>query len=86
MLSGQEEPVVYTKTIVDSAVTQRKSPSLVRKEAVKTKASTVGDKQKVQYSNTQRFRAVDTQIAKDGSLSDGAKDATEVLKEMGEQQ
>jgi len=82
----QEEPVVYTKTIVDSAVTQRKSPSLVKKEVVKTKASTVGDKQKVQYSNTQRFRAVDTQIAKDGSLSDGAKDATEVLKEMGQQQ
>ena len=32
-----EEPVVYTKTIVDAAVTQRKSPGLVRKEAVKAR-------------------------------------------------
>ena len=61
-------------------------PGLVRMEAAKARPSTVGDKQKVQYSNAQRFRAVDTQVAKDGSLADGAKDATEVLKEMGEQQ
>ena len=81
-----EEPVVYTKTIVDGAVTQRKplAPKATTM-ASDSKDSNANTKQPINYSNNQRFRAVNTNIV-NNDLAQGAKDATEVIQEMKNQQ
>lgn len=83
-----EEPVVYTKTIVDDAVSQRRQrstkPSQVSSSMNKNSNN---NNQAVNYSNNQRFRAVNSNVVNnDESLVEGAKDASEVLREMKQQQ